>query len=362
MKKINWKRRGLLLGTLIALSLLMQVLSRQTAWFGEWYAVNIYPLWVNTVGRLFSVLPFSVGEFLIYGGILLVVIWLTVSVIRIRKGTYRYRKMGRDAGVFVLHGGVILILIFNLNCGVNYYRYPFSQEAGFEMKEYTKAELTKLCEWLTQEINREAQLIETDADGLCALPDDVKKEASASMRKLGDRYESLDGYYPLPKPILSSFVMSYEKLQGVYFLTVEANYNRDMPAYSIPSTMCHELSHLKGFMREDEANFIAYLACQESDSPEFRYSGDLLAYIYSTNALAKDDPEAYSEIRAKLCDTANRELVHHNEWWSKYDGLVAKTYDKFNDTYLKANSQSDGVKSYGRMVDLLLSYRADFGE
>ncbi len=28
-----------------------------------------------------------------------------------------------------------------------------------------------------------------------------------------------------------------------------------------------------------------------------------------------------------------------------------------NDTYLKMNSQADGVKSYGRMVDLMLSYR-----
>lgn len=28
-----------------------------------------------------------------------------------------------------------------------------------------------------------------------------------------------------------------------------------------------------------------------------------------------------------------------------------------NDTYLKMNSQTEGVKSYGRMVDLMLSYR-----
>ena len=28
-----------------------------------------------------------------------------------------------------------------------------------------------------------------------------------------------------------------------------------------------------------------------------------------------------------------------------------------NDTYLKANAQEDGTKSYGRMVDLLLALR-----
>jgi hypothetical protein len=30
--------------------------------------------------------------------------------------------------------------------------------------------------------------------------------------------------------------------------------------------------------------------------------------------------------------------------------------NQLNDTYLKLNSQSDGVKSYGRMVDLMLAY------
>ncbi|WP_276929276.1 DUF3810 family protein, partial [Herbinix luporum] len=50
-----------------------------------------------------------------------------------------------------------------------------------------------------------------------------------------------------------------------------------------------------------------------------------------------------------------------NEYWAKYEDTVVSTVsNKINDTYLKANAQSDGVKSYGRMVDLLLAkYRKD---
>ncbi|MEI3307330.1 MAG: DUF3810 family protein [Eggerthella lenta] len=33
-----------------------------------------------------------------------------------------------------------------------------------------------------------------------------------------------------------------------------------------------------------------------------------------------------------------------------------------NDTYLKANNQSDGMRSYGRMVDLLLAEQRAEGE
>ena len=73
-----------------------------------------------------------------------------------------------------------------------------------------------------------------------------------------------------------------------------------MTPYNIPHTICHELSHLKGFMREDEANFIGYLACIRSDDPMFRYSGYLTGWIYAGNALAKADVESYSQFYGEL--------------------------------------------------------------
>ena len=43
--------------------------------------------------------------------------------------------------------------------------------------------------------------------------------------------------------------------------------------------------------------------------------------------------------------------------WDSYEGKVSEVANQINDTYLKVNGQSDGVKSYDRMVDLLVSYR-----
>ena len=43
-------------------------------------------------------------------------------------------------------------------------------------------------------------------------------------------------------------------------------------------------------------------------------------------------------------------------FWDKYEGKVAETATKINDTYLKLNEQEEGVKSYGRVVDLMLAY------
>ena len=58
--------------------------------------------------------------------------------------------------------------------------------------------------------------------------------------------------------------MSYANIGGMFFpFTMESNINVDNPFFVVPWTMAHELAHQCGFMREDEANFIAYLACKE---------------------------------------------------------------------------------------------------
>lgn len=59
-------------------------------------------------------------------------------------------------------------------------------------------------------------------------------------------------------------------------------------------------------------------------------------------------------VRRQLCEQAERDYAWHREYWAQYEGPVSELSDKVNDTYLRANAQQEGSKSYGRMVDLLL--------
>ncbi len=51
-----------------------------------------------------------------------------------------------------------------------------------------------------------------------------------------------------------------------------------------PATYCHELAHLHGYIYEDEANFISYLACIESGDDFMAYAGYLSVLAYVDNA------------------------------------------------------------------------------
>ncbi|MBP3927761.1 MAG: DUF3810 domain-containing protein [Clostridium sp.] len=163
--------------------------------------------------------------------------------------------------------------------------------------------------------------------------------------------------HPRPKPLLVSWILSVQQLSGIYSpFTVEANYNQEMTAYNIPHTICHELSHLRGFMREDEANFIGFLACIGSEDAEYRYSGYLSGWIYAGNALAKVDFDAYAACLDRLREEVLLDLRENSIFWGRYESKISEAAETVNNTYLKANNQKYGVRSYGRVVDLMLSW------
>ena len=349
---------------LAAASAVLGACARMVPGFAHTYSITVYPVLVNTIGRFSSIFPFSLSE----AGLYLAAVFGILNLLFLIK-----KPLAALSRLFFL--ACLLLFLYTAGCGINYYRTPFSYEAGMVMEQSSAGELYSLCLFLTEQIN--STLTETDHSGdalkglypgqtedtplpSAAMLRELGMEGVKSMKGLGTAYPQLSGYYPYPKPLMNPRLLSIQQLCGIYSpFTIEANYNREMPYYNIPHTICHELSHLKGFMREDEANFIGYLACIGSDSPDFRYSGYLTGWVYAGNALAKADLEAYYGLYGRLAPEAARDLAWNNQFWDRFDGKVAEASTQLNDRYLKANNQEDGVRSYGRMVDLMLAYYRD---
>ncbi len=362
---LHQKRCRLLL--LLPLGLCLTVTAKFSPRFAEWYATTIY-VWVSKLGNFISSwFPFSVGEWVVYG---LAAAFVTgIAVYTIRMLRYKAGRTRRTMACF-LHlccVASVLYFLFVVNCGINYYRYPFSEVSGLGVRASSAEELIGLCEELALKASSLRLEVREDASGVMASSFGSHYEQAQAARdcydRLSEQYPTLQAGYGPPKPVLWSRGMSYLQITGIFFpFTFEANVNVDVPAYSIPSTMCHELNHLRGYMREDEANFIAYLACMLSDSVDFRYSGTMLAYIHASNALYEVDQEAFAQVYALLGEGVKRDLAAHNAYWRQFETPIAQAADSVNGAYLAANGQVDGVQSYGRMVDLLLAeYRQRHG-
>lgn len=348
--------------SLLVLTAILQLLARTVPGFGTWYAHHIYPWIVSSVGRLTGLVPVSVVEFGLYGLFLLLAadfVFLLRNLVcwpqkKQRESSAHWQQPFAILGRWIFLAGFLLFL-YTANCGINYYASSFSSYAGLEDGTYTVEELDALCSDLVELVNESAK---TGRQVYRENRSAWRAEAVKAMQAAGEKFPCLDGFYPRPKEVLVSWILSVQQLCGVYSpFTVEANFNGDMPDYNVPHTLCHELSHLKGFMREDEANFIGYLACISSENEAFRYSGYLTGWVYAGNALARADRKRYIELTNQLCEEARQDLDENSDFWNRYESKVSEAATQMNDTYLKMNSQTDGVKSYGRMVDLMLSYR-----
>lgn len=365
MKKKNKKSKNYIKKKLVLLtpiSFLLLLMAQSIPNFAEHiYAKYIYKFLSQALGILTGWIPFSIMEWQVVAFPILIVVSCFIIIWKFfHKPNQRKELLIYTFWNLASICSVILFL-FVTTCGLNYYRDTFTTHSGLEIRKYSKQELQELCFSLTEKANiLRAQLLE-DESGVVTYSfknsREMSKEAARAMKKLAETYPVLKGIYPAPKSMIFSKVMSRMELTGIFWgFTMEANVNTDVLDFKIPATMCHELSHLRGFMREDEANYIGYLACVNSDKKELQYSGVMMALIYAGNQLYETDKELYWAVRKTYSEGIERDLVADSEYWKPYENtIVSEVSNKMNDSYLKANNQMDGVKSYGRMVDLLLA-------
>lgn len=368
MKKFLPKRLLLVLPGIVAYAVTLYA-QQNPAWTEQVYSQTVYPVLSSVVGFLPSLVRFSLTEWVILLFIVGCVGYVAYYVRAVVKGGARGKgDTPGESRVAILYRGVVgavaiasvLYFLFTALCGLNYYRYTFSSYTGYAVEQSSVAELEQLCVSLANDANQAREEVGDDVDLLATTPEDFDSAAQNSVgaiQALAEDYPVLERpLYSEPKPVVLSRLMSDAGIAGMFFpFTLESNINDDIPLYTMPSTMAHELAHQCGFMREDEANFISYLACKRSDDALMRYSGLNLAFTYSINALRRVDSEAATEVLASLSPAVRSDLDGNNRFWQEHQGIINEVSQTANDTYLKANNQTDGVSSYGRMVDLLLA-------
>ena len=161
-----------------------------------------------------------------------------------------------------------------------------------------------------------------------------------------------------PKIALFGPLMSRSLTYGMYIpWTGEALLNGSTPAPALAFSVCHEMAHQQGIAREDEANFIGYLACRLHPDPQFRYSGARAALGEAMAQLGAVRPDAWKAIRASLGPGVLADEAAETAWLREHRGRFSRVQGRVYDGYLKSQGQIDGARSYGRVVDLLIAER-----
>ncbi|MBR4941451.1 MAG: DUF3810 domain-containing protein [Clostridia bacterium] len=303
-----------------------------------------------------AVVPFSLAEILVYlavlGGIALIVrvVWVLVTGDR-----PRVKFLIRVISVLLLIAVCALVGYYGL-WGMNYFGMTLGSELGLDVQKRSSAELAELSRYLVQETNRLAALVDRNEDGSFAEKYTFEYFAKATSREFSEYSGAPE---PEPKYVIASEGLSHFRTTGIFVCyTGEANVNADNYVSSLPFCMAHEIAHRYAVAREDEANFMSFLVLHDAEDPALQYSVWLAALRYTQAQLRSADMDAYLAVAAEYSDLVNYDNAKYSEYWSQFEGKAAEVSQKTNNAYLSANGQTDGVKSYGRMVDLLLAWYA----
>lgn len=367
--------------TLLLFAAALSAAARLFPGFAQWYSTTVYPALQGSLGRLSGLAPFSVGEMLCV--LLPVILVIDAAAILINsKNKKRHASADGDGPsmhpirrilrhVFV--AACILIFLYSANCGVNYYRDPFVDPEVYANAQFTAADLDEFCEFTVSRIQdiykggpdeypSGQELADTAVDSMrnFTASDNISEKnlPSGNGSEVIGNTSALSGFYPRPKQLtVMSGLFSKMGVSGIYCpFTIEANINGEMVDLEKPFTACHELSHLKGFMNEGEANYIGWLACISSSDKSFNRSGWLIAWIYAGNSLYRVDPDRYYELREKLPGEAVRELDANTEFWATHETRASEVQDRINDAYLKSNGQEQGIQTYSQLTTLMLAW------
>ena len=338
-------------------------LLRRSAPLMAFLSARIVRPWHRLASRALSALPFSAAEALIVVGVIAALVFIIFTIVQLirkpERKTRLYRFFMTCLTAFALiYGGFCLLW------GVYYYTSDFEAQSGLHGEPVSTQQLTSVTRYFTDLLCEYCDEVPRDAQGeFCADLDGVFAASPALYDAAAEKFPCLAGDAIAAKPFFFSRFMSYTNFTGFFFpFTGEANINVDCPPALIPSTIAHEIAHQRGIAQEDEANFAAVLSSLENGDPVWCYSACLLAYIHLGNALNKADHDAWAENYTRLPQGALVDLAANNAYWAQFETPVKAVSDTVYTGFLQSYGQSDGLKTYGKCVDLLVAYYYDIAQ
>ena len=302
-------------------------------------------------------LPFSLAETIIIGLPVIVISLIVICVKALKKSDIAATRC--VVGLFSVL--TFMYSIFVLGYGMGYHGAPLTEKLGLEDKAVTADELRDTAYRLLEDMETCLDSVPYGKGGESYMPyslDEMNDKLNDAYAVAAEKYDFIQKLRSKIKYIVLSEPMTYTHISGVYsYYTGEANLNINFPDYTLPFTAAHELAHQRGIAPENEANFVAFLVCLESDDEYIRYSAYLNMFEYVTNALYSADSEKYYEVMSRTDNRAKYEMIAYSRFFDKYrESVASEVSDVVNDTYLKTQGQTAGSASYGMVVDLAVAY------
>lgn len=206
--------------------------------------------------------------------------------------------------------------------GINQYAGPIAEDIRLEVKEYSVETLEKSAVYYRDKVNEYASKVHRNANGSLRFS---KFDAMTVQAAEGFETLSYDRVFPIftgtTIPVKElGWAERYEGTTGITVgITGESAVNPNVPAVGMPFAICHEMSHRMCVYNDTDADFAAFLACTHNSSPEFIYSGYLMAFRACYNGLLAiqtgESDRAVARVLSDLDPRAMKDMEDYNAFF-----------------------------------------------
>lgn len=346
---------------LIVFTILIKWVSWYPGWVERNYSLGVYPVIAKLQRFLFGWLPFSIGD-LFYAFLVLVILYKAFKFLRLlfqKKLNRRHFVVALQQGIFIL---LFMYVFFNLLWGLNYNRQGIAYQLGLTVKPYTLADVDTLTTVMQSRVNYYAGFVtEAQRDSF-----DQKKRlfnsAVGAYDEVAKKYSFLKYSPKSIKPSLFSYLGNYLGFQGYYNpFSGEGQVNTTVPRFLEPYVTTHEMAHQLGYGKENEANFVGFLACRAYNSNAFRYSIYYDMYNYSVGEVYLRDTALAKSFQLKADPQVIKDQKEFRDFYRRYRNPIEPIVMWGYGHFLKANNQPAGKRSYNEVVAWLIAYYKKFG-
>jgi len=234
--------------------------------------------------------------------------------------------------------------------GLNYARPPLEVRLALPTATPTAAEVAVLLDQAVADANALHHDAHRDDGG----PDATERQVALALHLVEARHGRPRPTVPgLPKPTL---LAPYFRMAGVDGLTapmaLETLLNPDLTAPERPFVLAHEWAHLSGYAPEADANFVAWLVTREPGvGASTRYSGSL----FLVSEAARQVPgERRAASLAALGSGPRQDLADIARRMAARVDVVERVGWRVYDSYLRSQGVPEGVRSYSRVIELIV--------
>ena len=328
----------------------------------HWYTHLFFAAITKGVREVVSAIPFVIGEW-VYFILIILLIYNTIQWLLNIKDNIKGSFLWKNVLYSWSRRLAILYVLFELVWGLNYQKNSPAMDFGLQVpSQYTEAQMDSLSLSYIGQLNETRVKLDSQTPNEQSRPllDSVITRAIKAYRLAAIHYPFLE--YTHPNIKRATFPRLGDKVGYLAFyqpLTTEAIIRDDLPFYTLPFTICHEMAHQLGYASESEANFIAYQVALTSEEPLLKYSMLLQMFTYSQQAqlalIAKrNDFDTWKKIAARNKQLLSRLVIEDRKkiraFFQERMGERIPGTEKLYDQFLIWNQQTKGIESYNDVL------------